>query len=370
MADIPEERLAGNASIPPQYIPVSSTKFEVEEFDRKGNFGMWKCEVMDILVQMNLDFTLEDKPEDLDEKSLERINRLACSSIRLCLVKDQKYAFSEQNSAKELWQPLEDKFMKSIENHLYLKKRIFRFQQKKGRWKKDCPIKGNKEKDEPTVNIVRDEDDRDSTFMVSPPENHCGEWILDSACSYHMCPNKHSFSRLEEFNGGVVLMGNDDVYEIKGIETIHLKMHNGVVKTLTEVRYVPDMKKNLFSLGVLESNGYKVIMYGGVLRAICGALIILRDTRIGNLYFLDGSIVTGTTTVSKSLEDAEADNSRLWHMRLGHAGEKALQGLAKQEKSQEKEKQSGDAQQVELETSVIPIKTVQTIPTERDSDES
>jgi cell division cycle protein 20 (cofactor of APC complex) len=62
----------------------------VEKFDGKGNFGMWKCEVMDMLVQINLDFTLEDKPEDLDDKSWKRINRLACSSIRLCLVKDQK----------------------------------------------------------------------------------------------------------------------------------------------------------------------------------------------------------------------------------------------------------------------------------------
>jgi cell division cycle protein 20 (cofactor of APC complex) len=81
MADIPEEKSTGNASIPLQYIPVSSTKFEVEKFDGKGNFGMWKCEVMDMLIQMNLDFTLEDKPEDLDDKSWERINQLACNSI-------------------------------------------------------------------------------------------------------------------------------------------------------------------------------------------------------------------------------------------------------------------------------------------------
>jgi cell division cycle protein 20 (cofactor of APC complex) len=43
---------------------------------------------MDMLVQMNLDFTLEDKPEDFDDKNWERINQLACSSIQLCLVKD------------------------------------------------------------------------------------------------------------------------------------------------------------------------------------------------------------------------------------------------------------------------------------------
>lgn len=61
-----------------------------------------------------------------------------------------------------------------------------------------------------------------------------------------MCPNKHLFSRLEEFDGGVVLMGNDDICEIKGIETIYMKMHNKAVKTLTEVRYVYDLKKNLF----------------------------------------------------------------------------------------------------------------------------
>jgi len=161
------------------------------------------------------------------------------------------------------------------------------------------------------VNVERDEDEQDSAFMVSSPKNHSGEWILDSECSYHMCPNKHLFSRLEEFDGGVVLMGNDDVCEIKGIEIIHLKMHNGVVKTLTEVRYVPDLKKNLFSLGVLESSGYKIIMHGRVLRAIRGALVVLRGTRTGNLYFLDGSTVTGTAAVSKSIEDDEADNSRL-----------------------------------------------------------
>ena len=70
-------------------------------------------------------------------------------------------------------------------------------------------------------------------------------------------------------------------------------------------------------------------MHGGVLRAIRGALVVLRGMRIGNLYFLDGSTVTGTTAVSKSIEDDKTYNSRLWHMRLGHVGEKALQGLVK-----------------------------------------
>ncbi|GMP87678.1 hypothetical protein CsSME_00039951 [Camellia sinensis var. sinensis] len=52
----------------------------------------------------------------------------------------------------------------------------------------------------------------------------------------------------------------------------------------------------------------------------------------GNLYFLDGSTVTGRVAVStsSSSEDDASDTSKLWHMRLGHVGEKALQGLVKQ----------------------------------------
>ena len=42
---------------------VSNANFEVEKFDVMNNFGMWQCEVMDVLVQQELDITLEDKPK-------------------------------------------------------------------------------------------------------------------------------------------------------------------------------------------------------------------------------------------------------------------------------------------------------------------
>ena len=47
---------------------VSNAKFEVEKFDGMNNFGMWQCEVMDVLVQQELDITLEDKPERMLDK--------------------------------------------------------------------------------------------------------------------------------------------------------------------------------------------------------------------------------------------------------------------------------------------------------------
>ena len=56
---------------------VTNTKFDVEKFDGTNNFGMWQCEVQDILFQQKLDVALEEnRPEDVDEKDWTRINRL------------------------------------------------------------------------------------------------------------------------------------------------------------------------------------------------------------------------------------------------------------------------------------------------------
>ena len=51
----------------------------------------------------------------------------------LCLAKNQKYFVMRETKAKEFRKKLEDKYMtKSVENRLYLKKKLFRFQYRAG----------------------------------------------------------------------------------------------------------------------------------------------------------------------------------------------------------------------------------------------
>ncbi|OIT02555.1 hypothetical protein A4A49_54077 [Nicotiana attenuata] len=82
-------------------------------------------------------------------------------------------------------------------------------------------------------------------------------------------------------------------------------MHDGIVRTLTDVRYVPELKKNLISLGTLESLGWKFTGEGGVLKNFQGALVIMKAHRSGSLYTLLRSTIIGTTTVlvSDNLSD-------------------------------------------------------------------
>ncbi|CAL9004615.1 unnamed protein product, partial [Prunus brigantina] len=103
--------------------PIATTRLEVDKFNGSNNFGMWQCEVMDVLYQQELDMVLEDKPEDIDDKQWTRINLHACATIRSFLDKELKYPYMKETSAKKLWRKLEEKYMtKSAENRLFLKK--------------------------------------------------------------------------------------------------------------------------------------------------------------------------------------------------------------------------------------------------------
>ncbi|OIT02585.1 hypothetical protein A4A49_56667, partial [Nicotiana attenuata] len=94
-----------------------------------------------------------------------------------------------------------------------------------------------------------------------------------------------------------------------------------VVRTLTDVRHVPDLKKNHISLGTLESLWCKYTGEGGVLKVSHGALVIMKVHRSSTLYTLLGSTVTCNTAVSTS-DKSGSDITKLWHMRLGHMSEK------------------------------------------------
>jgi len=115
-------------------------------------------------------------------------------------------------------------------------------------------------------------------------------------------------------------MGNNMSCKVVGIGSIRIKMHDGVVRTLTNVRHIPDLKKNLISLGTLDSQGCKYCTEGRVLRVCKGSLIVIKGKLVNGLYLLQGSTIVGVAVVSSSL-DHDLDTTRLWHMHLRHTSE-------------------------------------------------
>ena len=123
-------------------------------------------------------------------------------------------------------------------------------------------------------------------------------------------------------------MGNNNACKTMRIGTIQLKNHDSSIQVLTDVRYVPSLKKNLISLGVPETKRLTITLRDGLLKVVAGALAVMEGIRRNNLYYFQGSTVIGlASTVSR--KDADSKATKLWHIRLGHAGEKSLQTLVK-----------------------------------------
>ena len=137
-------------------------------------------------------------------------------------------------------------------------------------------------------------------LLVSSSLDHLTDsWILDSTCSYHMTPNKDWFNTYMLVNSGSILMGNDASCKVARIENIIIKMFDDVVRTLCDVRHVPDLRKNLVSLGTLDCNGFSYKSTSAVMKVSKGAMIVMKGQKlIGNIYKLLGTtIVGGVATV-------------------------------------------------------------------------
>jgi len=89
-------------------------------------------------------------------------------------------------------------------------------------------------------------------------------WYLDSGASFHMTGDKNLFSTLEEKDLQMCIeMGNDGKYRVLGEGTVVFQRDHGDPLTLTDVNYVPDLKKNLVSVAMLEDKGYDVVFSKG-----------------------------------------------------------------------------------------------------------
>ncbi|KAG8483366.1 hypothetical protein CXB51_022321 [Gossypium anomalum] len=141
---------------------------------------------------------------------------------------------------------------------------------------------------------------------------------------------------VEDYSDGELLVAsvNDSKVSEKwildsGVGTIKVKMFNRVVITLSDVRHVPELKRNLISLSTLDSKRYKYTAESGVLKISKGSLVVMKGQRkTAKLYVLQGSTITGDVAVA-SCSLSDDDITKLWHMRLGHMSENSMVELSK-----------------------------------------
>ncbi|GAA0161667.1 hypothetical protein LIER_17928 [Lithospermum erythrorhizon] len=114
-------------------------------------------------------------------------------------------------------------------------------------------------------------------------------WLIDSGAMFHMTSRREWFQDYDPISEGSVYSYNDHALKIVGIGTIKLKLHDGIIRTIRDVRHVEGLKKNLLSLGELDDLDCKIIVEKGILKVSRGALILMKGEKIASkLYLLKG----------------------------------------------------------------------------------
>ncbi|GJS34884.1 retrovirus-related pol polyprotein from transposon TNT 1-94 [Tanacetum coccineum] len=198
--------------------------------------------------------------------------------------------------------------------------------------KRNCP-KNNRKKS--TGYVKKDEQPSssgstydDSEVMMVMSAQALLDWIMDSGCSYHMTPRLDILFDFLECDGGSVQLGDNRECKIRGIGKVRIQLKDGSSFVLHNVRYIPELKRNLISLGTLEKEGYTIKLQSGKVKVINGSRVILSGIRRDNcVYSLDGHAMAGELNASVEEKDSLA---QVWHKRLGHISEAGLQVLEKQ----------------------------------------
>nr|GEY65565.1 hypothetical protein [Tanacetum cinerariifolium] len=177
---------------------------------------------------------------------------------------------------------------------------------------------------------------KNNTHKSIPPRNGNSQNVIDdkgywdSGCSRHMTGNISYLSDYEPYDGGYVSFGHGGC-KITGkgtIKTDKLEFEN--------VYFVKDLKYNLFSVSQICDNKNSVlftnsecIVLGRNFKLNDDTNVLLRTPRQHNMYSIDLNTVVPHKDLTCLVVKASADESMLWHRRLGHLNFKTMNRLVR-----------------------------------------
>ncbi|GJT04768.1 retrovirus-related pol polyprotein from transposon TNT 1-94 [Tanacetum coccineum] len=175
---------------------------------------------------------------------------------------------------------------------LYVRGRTDRRDSRQSRGKSRSKSRGYTKKDEQPSSSGSTYDY--SEVMVVMSAQALLDWIMDSGCSYHMTPRLDILFDFLKCDGGSVQLGDNRECKIIDIDKVRVQLKDGSSFMLHNVRYIPELERNLISLGTLEKEGYTIKLQSCKVKAINGSRVILSGIRRDNcVNSLDGHAMAG-----------------------------------------------------------------------------
>ena len=112
-------------------------------------------------------------------------------------------------------------------------------------------------------------------------------WLIDLRATWHMTFQREWFHTYEPISREFVHRGDYHALEIAVFCTIKIKMFDGIIRIIEEVRYIIGLEKILLSLGQIDSLGCKTHIKNEIMKIAKGALVLMKVEKIGaNIFML------------------------------------------------------------------------------------
>ena len=76
----------------------------------------------------------------------------------------------------------------------------------------------------------------------------------------------------------------DGALDVVDMEDVRILLPNGSVWLLEKVQHIPNLRRNLISVGQLDDEGHAILFVGGTWKVTKGVKLLARRKKIGTLY--------------------------------------------------------------------------------------
>ena len=182
--------------------------------------------------------------------------------------------------------------------------------------------------------LVHESDEHDA-IMFCVHENTYdkkrSDWIIDSGASSHMSWEREIFTTYKELNNSTVKVGDGRTLKVAGEGTVLVKVlsesRKPITLTMNRVLHVPEMSCNLMSVRQIAENGFSITFKDQQCRiSDKRGRLVAKGAKQGILCILDGGSARPETVGEAHV--ATLSTRELWHNRLAHIGDAALDKLS------------------------------------------
>ncbi|KAL0395444.1 UNVERIFIED_CONTAM: hypothetical protein Slati_4510600 [Sesamum latifolium] len=182
--------------------------------------------------------------------------------------------------------------------------------QGKGHWKRECPqlLSGMFVVE---INII----------------SNSASWVLDTGCGTHICNDMQVLERSRRLSKDEMILSLDDEKAVvaEAVGSLRLVVSNHIRIDLKDCYFVPSMVKNIISIPLLDSEGFKFSINKSYFYLVYDDVYHLLGTLVNGLYILQQSNLIMTAQHKCKVDNHE--NAQIWHARLGHISKDRISRL-------------------------------------------